>query len=79
LLSSFCIQSLLTYNKLDNIHTLTPVSFSSTTLFKVAGHSITKLITVNSGRIEEKIETKSSSWYAGYGNFWRFNCKVVPN
>jgi len=45
----------------------------------VAGHSITKLITVNSGRIEEKIETKSSSWYAGYGNFWRFNCKVVPN
>jgi hypothetical protein len=45
----------------------------------MAGHSITKLITVNSGRIEEKTETKSSSWYAGYGNSWRFNCKVVPD
>lgn len=63
----------------QNAQTFTPVCFSSTTLFKTAGHSITKLITVNSGRIEVKTVTKLSWWYAGYGNCWRFNCEETSH
>jgi hypothetical protein len=68
-----------TVQQAQNAHTFTPVCFSSTTLFKMAGHSITKLITVNSGRIEVKMVTKLSWWYAGYGNCWRFNCEEVSH
>lgn len=70
LYNSFAIQ------RAQTAHTFTPVCFSSTTLFKMAGHSITKLITVNIGRIEVKTVTKASWWYAGYGNCWRFNCEM---
>jgi hypothetical protein len=61
---------------LDFIHTFTPVSFSSTSLFRTDGHSIRKLRTVKSGRRVEKICMKLSRFScSGYGNFWTENCK----